>query len=460
MKRIIILSLFLFLFSKGFSQGHQLNALILDLPDGKVYLSNYSKTGFSRLDSSESINGAFYFHIPDFAPPGMYRLDFEASVAPGKDNRSRFIEFIWADETFEIFGDYEDLAGSVSFENSIENNILGEFRSYENLYEYKMGALYNLLDTYPEEDDFFRESKRYFLQLQQEREAFLLDLARSDTALFVSKLIRSYRSPLFSPDLRGRQRIDFLKQHYFDAAAISVPELLYAPVYNRKIIEYLKLYRDPELSFGDQEEEFIHAVDMIMANVSGDPDLRNFAVEYLLEGFESFGMEKIQTYIVDTYADETCTTDVVELAFQRVKGYRKMEEGQIAADILIRGLDNKMVRLSETNADYTLVLFWATYCEHCTSLMPKLLEWYSTERPANLEIFAVSIDTSEVEWRNFMSSVDPPWVSTIEPMGWKGKSAEDYNVYATPTMFLLDRQRKILAKPYTFRELKREVSSL
>ncbi len=273
-------------------------------------------------------------------------------------------------------------------------------------------------------------------------------------------IIRSYRSVMVSPYLGNEKRIEFLREHFFDAAPVSIPELLYAPVYNRKIIEYLRLYRDPEFSFGDQENAFIEAVDIIMANVSGDRELRTFVVEYLLDGFESFGMEKIQTYIVDTYVDETCTTDAVELAYQRVLGYRKMAEGQVAADISIRGANNKMVRLSELRSDYTLVIFWATYCEHCEKLMPKLREWYDTERPKNIEVFAVSIDTSLTAWTDYLLAEKPPWISTREPMAWKGKSAEDYNVYATPSMFLLDNKRKIIAKPYTLRELKREADKL
>jgi len=36
---------------------------------------------------------------------------------------------------------------------------------------------------------------------------------------------------------------------------------------------------------------------------------------------------------------------------------------------------------------------------------------------------------------------------------WDGKVAKDYNIFATPTMFLIDANRKILAKPETFEEL-------
>jgi hypothetical protein len=37
--------------------------------------------------------------------------------------------------------------------------------------------------------------------------------------------------------------------------------------------------------------------------------------------------------------------------------------------------------------------------------------------------------------------------------GFGGKSADDFNIYATPTMFLLDREKKILSKPISLMEL-------
>ena len=436
-------------------QGHQVEVLIRDLPDRMVYLSLFDKDNFRMVDSAESLNGSFYFFRGEHQPHGMYRIDLRRPDKSNRQDGAGFIEFIWAAESFMIYADNNDIAGSASFGNSEENRLLGEYREYEELYESKMAALFPLIDRYSEQDEFYRDAVTHLIKLQEERDAFIVEIAQRRPDLFAGRLIDAFRSVVIPKDFKGQQRMDFLKLHFFEKAPIDDPQLLHAPVYSRKIIEYLMLFRSQDYSFSEQEDAFIEAVDIIMANVSGDPDLRTFAVEYLLEGFRSFGMERVEIYIVDTYVDETCITDAVELAQQRVEGYRKMEEGQIAEDILIRSSDRKMVRLSEVDADYTLVLFWATYCEHCIQMMPDLREWYLHEKPDNMEVFSVSIDTSKSEWDRFLKAFESPWISTHEPMGWEGKSAADYNVYATPTMFLLDRQRRIIARPYTLRELRR-----
>ena len=460
MKNWILFISLLLSASKIVAQGNQLQVIIGGLPDQMVYLSQFNTNEYKIIDSIGTVNGSFYFIREDQQEEGMYRIDLSRPDAGQGSSDAPYVEFIWAGESFEIFADYKDIAGTVNFVNSEENRILGLFREYEQEYERKMNAMYPLIDRYPPNDDFYSEAADHFTELQEERDGFIVELVGRYPDLFASRIIESYRSVTLSPHLHGMERINYLRTHFFERAPIDDPMLLRAPIYNGKIIEYLRLYRDQNFSFSDQEDAFIEAVDVIMANVSGDPELRTFAVEYLLEGFESFGMERVQTYIVDTYVDETCTTDVVELAMARVKGYRKMAEGQTGADILVRNVDDRLVRLSDVDADYTLLIFWATYCEHCREMLPELHEWYDNEKPSNVEVFAVSIDSVKSDWVNFMRTVHPPWINGHEPMGWEAQSAEDYNIYATPTMFLLDRKRTIIARPFTIRELRREVRKL
>ena len=459
-KRVSVIALLLIM-SRGLqAQVHQVEALIRNLPDTKVYLSLYQDGEYVRVDSAGSVNGSFYFALDIHHLQGMYRIEWAGERAGNQGRGMKYIEFIWAGESFSVFADADDPGGTVIFDGSEENRVLGIFRDYELTYEQKMNALYQVLDRYPEEDSFYRAAADHFVQLQVRRDSLITGLEKQYPGLFATKIAMAYRSPVVPADLHGRERVDFLKTHFFEKAPVSNSDLLHAPVYSRRIIEYLMLYRDGQYSFSEQEEAFTDAVDIIMANVAGDRELRSFVVDYLLEGFESFGMEKIQTYIVDTYADETCSTDAVELARERVEGYRKMAEGQLAEDILIRNDKHELVKLSEVDADVVLVLFWATHCEHCMEMMPALHEWYMTDRPENVEIFAVSIDTAATAWQQYSMVTDPPWINTREPMGWEGKSAEDYNIYATPTMFLLDHERKIIARPFTLRELRREIRRL
>jgi hypothetical protein len=77
-----------------------------------------------------------------------------------------------------------------------------------------------------------------------------------------------------------------------------------------------------------------------------------------------------------------------------------------------------------------------------------------------MEIIAVSIDTSKTEWQKVIGDNILPWINCNDLSGWNGKAAIDYNIYATPTMFILDKNRKILAKPVTFYEFLHDVKKI
>jgi thiol-disulfide isomerase/thioredoxin len=101
-----------------------------------------------------------------------------------------------------------------------------------------------------------------------------------------------------------------------------------------------------------------------------------------------------------------------------------------------------------------LIVFWASWCPHCVELLPRIKTWFRQFNPGNFEIIAISLDTSEQEWKNAVTEAGfEEFYNLSDLKMWDGEVTEDYNVFATPTMFLIDANRKILAKPETFEEL-------
>ncbi|MFW5756929.1 MAG: peroxiredoxin family protein [Tangfeifania sp.] len=95
-----------------------------------------------------------------------------------------------------------------------------------------------------------------------------------------------------------------------------------------------------------------------------------------------------------------------------------------------------------------------TWCSHCVELLPRVKSWFRQFDPNNFEIIAISLDSSEKEWKEAVAAAGfEEFYNLSDLQEWDGKVTEDYNVYATPTMFLIDENRKILAKPETFEEL-------
>jgi thiol-disulfide isomerase/thioredoxin len=116
-------------------------------------------------------------------------------------------------------------------------------------------------------------------------------------------------------------------------------------------------------------------------------------------------------------------------------------------------IDKGTLRMSSLKSNYTLLIFWASWCSHCVLVLPeikKAVEMYNKEQEIKKQItvVAVSLDNKMEEWQEFINKGNySSWLNTSELKGWNGEVPKKYNVYATPTMFLLDKEKKIIGKP-------------
>jgi len=423
---------------------------------GKIYLAAFYGDRFSVVDSMETETGSFYFMLTEQHKPGVYRIIFN-DLYEGIRSENLFIEFIFNREDVDIFtGDGE--GGLVPyFAGSVENTVYHEFADYEIRYEERILELYRTLDPPEPFNPLYEASVQEYEALQRERTRFIDSMAAVYPGLYVTRIMNAFRSPFLPGHMSHRERIDTLKTCFFNHAAIEDPLLLHAPVYSFKLLDYLSLWRNDTLSGEQQQEAFTEAVDRVMVNVSPDPALRSFVVEYLLEGFEMLGMERVQVHLADHYLDETCESDIAEMVRERMEGYRNMAEGKTAPDFVIRDVRGENHQLSLMEHPFVVVMFWSTTCEHCRDLLPRLHEWYLEENHIGLEFVTISIDTSHAQFEAYIRSLEPRWITAHEPLGWEGTVPGMYHIYATPSIFLLDRNRVILAKPVTYRQFLRAV---
>lgn len=440
------------------AQPFIIQGTIENAAEGKVFLASYYGDSFTVVDSMESASGFFYFMLSEEVPAGIYRLIF-TTQEDGVLNEKRFVEFIFNRENFELVVRRGREGPEPYFQNSVENEVYTRFMAYELGYESAIMALYSRLFMQQEGSTDSVTAAQYDA-LQRDRIRYMDSLSDRYPDLYAVRIMNAFRSPFTPGYMTHQQRIDTLKISFFDHARIDDPSLLYAPVYSFKLIDYLSLFKIDTLTLAEQEMEFIMAVDQIMDHVSTEPELRNYVVDFLLEGFELLGMEQVQAHLADHYLDETCETDVAELVRERMEGYRLMAPGKTAPDFVIMDLEGSSHRLSMFESPYVLVMFWASSCIHCRETLPELLEWYENENDIGLEVVAISIDTSTAAFQRYMEDFLPSWITAHDPLGWNGRVASQYYVYATPTMFLLGPYREILARPGNFRQFSRAVRKL
>jgi thiol-disulfide isomerase/thioredoxin len=103
--------------------------------------------------------------------------------------------------------------------------------------------------------------------------------------------------------------------------------------------------------------------------------------------------------------------------------------------------------LNGTKAKYTLVVYYAPTCGHCKEEIPKIDSLYRTSLKAKgMKIYAVSTEGDEAAAKDFVKRYKlEDWMTTWDPEhvgDWRSK----YDVYSTPTIYLLDEKKIIRGK--------------
>lgn len=444
-----------------FSQTYSIKAHISRLPVNKIVLTRIHGDDLYAVDSLITSGENFIFNLPQDSPIGFYRIIL------GKTKRAEFmggapqsIDLIFNLENITLTSDFNYPTDSLEFLQSEENKIYYSFlKKYEQL-EYRIQQVYPIIINYPKSTEFFKSAVDEFHNLQKGQRNLIDEYSLEYPGTYAFRIIKIYRTPFLDGNWTEMERVLYMREHFFEGLEFNDKLLLNSNIYTKKIIDYLSLYRNPNLVQSEQEDLFIEAVDKILSSTNKDQDVYGFILNYLVEGFEKFKFEKVLTHIADNWLGENCETDNRALMLKRIESYRKMAPGNIAPDIIIEDINGNLIALSESGHDFTLVLFWASGCPHCRSMIPKLKEWYEEDREIDMEIIAISIDTSRTEWQKVIDDNQLSWINCNELSGWNGKAAIDYNLYATPTMFILDRNRKILAKPVTFYEFTKDVKKL
>jgi thioredoxin-related protein len=269
------------------------------------------------------------------------------------------------------------------------------------------------------------------------------------------RIFRNQQTPFLSSALVKDDRLVYLKQHYLDRVDFRDTLLLRSNAWANKAISYLALFSNNHYPKKQLEAEFIKAVTVILSAAAVNPDVYKFLLDYFVGGFDKYGFDDVITYMADNFQDPfACEDQARKTSLQKkLENFKKISIGKIAPDIEVPDQKGKIIRLSDIKSEYTLLVFWSSECSHCEEMMPKLKQVYERQKPFRMEIMAVALDTSRSEWTSFIKEEKLNWLNTSELKGFASKSVDTYNVFATPTMFLLDREKKIISKPISYREL-------
>ena len=129
-----------------------------------------------------------------------------------------------------------------------------------------------------------------------------------------------------------------------------------------------------------------------------------------------------------------------------VAALKSTQVGMKAPDFTIEGPDGKTVNLYQAKAKYTVLDFWASWCMPCRAESPKMVQLYQKYHTKGLQIIGISLDNDKSKWQAAIEKDHLSWTHVSQLQGWKSPVARMYNVSQIPNTYLLDENKKILAK--------------
>lgn len=416
--------------------------------NGKAALFFLSGEKSSFLDSIRvSNNNTYQFNLTE-NHSGFYRLVF---------NNKKWLDFVYDKNNVEIETDADSTLAEAKIIQSEENKIYYDFINLNKDYKTKTELLQLIIARYPEADNYYQTTREKLNQIQEEYLYFVNVTAQSDPNAFIARYVKSAQLPLLDTEIPVDQQLNYLKSHALDNVNFSDDGLTYSDAFTNKAIEYLTYYRNPQLPIGLLEKEFQTAVDSILNKAKANEIVYKHIVEYLLDGFKKFGFDNVINYIIDNYviADDICLDEKLKTALERrIQQNKLFKMGFIVPDIEMNDDAGSMVKLSNITAENTLIIFYASWCPHCKDMLPQIYNLYKNQKEKKFEVIAVSLDTSQTDWLNFIKANKLDWLNVSDLKGWEGKAALDYFIYATPTTFLLGKEKKLIKVNIELNELK------
>ncbi|MEE9429483.1 MAG: TlpA disulfide reductase family protein [Melioribacteraceae bacterium] len=411
----------------------------------KAFLLELEGEKTNLIDSVYSQNGKYTFSLEN-KTVGLYRLQF--------DSRHE-INFINDGKDILIKTDYNNILDSLLIVKSENNRLYYEFIRLNKLYKKKTELLNIILLHYPSDDEYYKVTQNKLEQIQNEYHKFIQKTSQANPKSFIARYIKSAQLPIVHNSIPIEGQITFLKKHSLDNVNFDDAELISSDMFTNKSIEYLTYYRNQQLPKELLEKEFMKAVDTLLNKAKMNQLVYQYITEYLIDGFKKFGFDKIIDYIVENYVieDDLCLDEQTENSIQRrIDQAKILAKGSKAPNIIMPSKDGKVIDLSKIKSQKVLLVFYASWCPHCKTLLPKLNNLNTNSE--ELEIIAISLDNTKEDWLKFINENCSELTNLNDQNGWDGTVASEYFIYATPSMFLLDREKKIIGKPTSYDELK------
>ncbi|MGK0386670.1 MAG: thiol-disulfide isomerase/thioredoxin [Patiriisocius sp.] len=405
--------------------GYQFGILYRIAPDNVYYVA----------DSNVASDGGFELNLKEDLTPGMYRLVYNLP------QDQYFFDFIYNGKDNLTFNFSKDR--SVTFSDSQENEIWTKYRGRTLQFEEELIAITNEYEPSTE-----KISKA--LNLHQ---AWHDTIVKQGEGLLVAGFIEATK-PFFPEEIKTiKQYKNQSKKEYLATIDFTNTTLQNSGIPLEQAVKYIFNYADRDHKLASQKMN----VDAVAASIRTAEIVYQKHLLYSIYNFMVANQQiEIANYLAEKHLISIAETLQDNLLLVQLNTFKNISLGAKAPNFTWPEYDGdtknikSLYELKETKK-YVLV-FWSSLCSHCLKEIPVLHKKVATMKEGEVTVIAVGLEDFEAEWSPKASQ----FTSFINVCGlgkWNNDIGNKYDITATPTYFVLDKDKKITAKPETLEEL-------
>jgi thiol-disulfide isomerase/thioredoxin len=387
------------------------------------------------------------------------------------EKKQRFFDLLVDQEqNFELTIDTSNFSIK-NIDGSSENNQLEEYKKatsvfYRNYQQWQQ----QLAQAKTKKDSAALQQKMATVATvsQQWRDSFCVQQPNSYLAL----LFRLMKEPVYDVSKAKTQKDSLeayysFKQQYWSSIPINDERLLRTPMFEQRLNRYFEnvVYRHPD-SIKKETDQFIlySRTNKTMFRYY----INRFTNEYMnpkYMGLDVVFLHLFEKYYLTNQVDWLEPKDK-ELVYNRAYSIMGNLVGEPAAELNMLDTLDRKVNLYSLQAPYTLVVFWDPDCGHCREQVPVIDSLYKTNwKKLGMKLVGVLVDSVRTDasklpavkahWQQYIREHQLNnwlhWYQSFEARDNERKNnkpgfRQSYDIFQTPTIYLLDKEKRIVAK--------------
>lgn len=461
--KYIVAAFFLLTSFFSFAQsGYEIKVTLKPFKNQYIYLGNYYGKQLPIIDSallndkSEAV-----FKGEKKLGGGIYLIGYP-------DRAHHFEIVIDKNQKFSVAADTTKLQ-DLSFQNSPENV---EFKAYQQFMAKNGAAMDSLLKLRSEVSaaDSVKINGQMAV-LNDQIKKYRNNIIANDANGLLATLLKAMKEPEVPTNEPAAQTdsmfaYKYFKKHYWDGVNFYDDRLVRTPFFESRIDKYME-----QLVYPDADS-VIKEMDYMLGYASINEEMQKFLLlkfvnRYLNQKY--MWEDKVFVHLFEKYFSQSSYSWLTEAGKKTItnRAYSLMANilGSEASDVELPDTAGKTTRLYSLQAPYTLVVIWDPTCSHCKEIVPKLDSAYNAKwKSMGLKFFGLARETDgkKSDWLNFIHDHHlNEWTHV-----YYSKEADEartsagipgysqlYDVQSFPTLYLLDKDKRIIAKKLTLEQI-------